>query len=439
MKGLDNLPAKERPAKLWEGLNQWVDGLADVMDLNARFATYRAAIDYNIDPKDAARLALDSSLNLTRRGEMARGLDLIFPFFGAGVESTRKTLRIASNPRAFTKVFGGMIAIGVMESIWNAMQAGDSDDDGQEDHLDQDLGAGLRASRFIIYFGDGPDDYIKVPIDPMLGYFKFVGNKIGDVMAGAIAPSEATTGLVSGFTSLMLPTRIPGTDVQSVGIALTPLIGKPFMENIINRNFFGSPIYKGRTFDSAPRSELGRETTGDFWKGLAKTLNSVTGGSAAVSGGVDFQPEVYRHFIESYFGGPYQLAKQMVGIKEAEGMADIPGIKSFVGTGSEYAPQTKYYENSGTVRQIMNRLSKLTPEQQMAQGAEFYMDTDPRIMDAYKAVEAKLDRINKEQKASMASAKTDDDEKVVLDYYRAQKNDYYSAFNFVYNAVKKGE
>ena len=439
MKGLENLPAKERPAKLWEGLNQWVDGLADVMDLNARFATYRAAIHYNIDPKDAARLALDSSLNLTRRGEMARSLDLIFPFFGAGVESTRKTLRIASNPRALTKVFGGMIAVGVMESIWNAMQAGDSDDDGQEDHLDQDLGAGLRASRFIIYYGDGPDDYIKVPIDPMLGYFKFVGNKIGDVMSGAIAPSEATTGLVSGFTSLMLPTRIPGTDVQSVGIAMTPLVGKPFMENMINRNFFGSPIYKERTFDSAPRSELGRETTGDFWKGLAKTLNSVTGGSAAVSGGMDFQPEVYRHFIESYFGGPYQLAKQMVGIKEAEGMADIPGIKSFVGTGSEYAPQTKYYENSGTVRQIMNRLNKLTPEQQMAQGAEFYMDTDPRIMDAYKAVEANLDRINKQQKASMALAKTDEEEKAVLDYYRDQKNQYYAAFNSVYNAVKKGE
>lgn len=439
MKGLENLPAKERPAKLWEGLNQWVDGLADVMDLNARFATYRAAIHYNIDPKDAARLALDSSLNLTRRGEMARSLDLIFPFFGAGVESTRKTLRIASNPRALTKVFGGMIAVGVMESIWNSMQSGDSDDDGQEDYLDQDLGAGLRASRFIIYYGDGPDDYTKIPIDPMLGYFKFVGNKIGDVMAGAIAPSEATTGLVSGFTSLMLPTRIPGTDVQSVGIAMTPLVGKPFMENIINRNFFGSPIYKQRTFDSAPRSELGRETTGDFWKGLAKTLNSVTGGSAAVSGGMDFQPEVYRHFIESYFGGPYQLAKQMVGIKEAEGMADIPGIKSFVGTGSEYAAQTKYYENSGTVRQIMNRLSKLTPDQQMAQGAEFYMDTDPRIMDAYKAVEANLDRINKQQKASMALAKTDEEEKAVLDYYRDQKNQYHAAFNSVYNTVKKGE
>lgn len=437
MKGLENLPVKERPARLWDALNQWVDGLADVVDLNARFATYRAATDYGIQPADAARLALDSSLNLTRRGEMARGLDLIFPFFGAGVESSRKTLRILKNPRALSKVFGAMIAVGVMESMWNAMQSGDADEDGQEDYLNQDLGAGLRASRFIIYYGDGPDDYVKIPIDPMLGYFKFMGNKIGDVMAGTASASEATTGLVPGFASLMLPTRIPGTDVQSVGVAMTPLVGKPFMETVINRNFFGSPIYKERAFDSAPRSELGRETTGEFWKGLAKTLNSITGGSAAVSGGADFQPEVYRHFIESYFGGPYQLLKQLAGVTEAEGAADIPGIKSFIGTGSEYAPQTKYYENTDVVRQIMNRASKLTPEQQMAQGSDFFMDTDPRIIEAYKAVEANLDRLNKEQKASMALATDDTQRKAVLDYYRAEKGEYYSAFNAVYNAVKK--
>jgi hypothetical protein len=256
-------------------------------------------------------------------------------------------------------------------------------------------------------------------------------------MAGTIAPSEATTGLISGFTSLMLPTRIPGTDVQSVGTALTPLVGKPVMENLINRNFFGSPVYKERTFDSAPRSELGYEGTGEGWKWLAKAMNDITGGSAAVSGKVDFQPEVYRHIIEGYFGGPYQLAKQMAGIKEAEGMADIPGIKSFVGTGGEYAPQSKYFENSAVVRQIVNRMSKLTPEQQMAQGAEFYMDTDPRILDAYRAVDANLDRLNKEQKAVIATAQNDEERKAVLEYFRAQKNEYYSAFNTIYNDVKR--
>jgi hypothetical protein len=294
-------------------------------------------------------------------------------------------------------------------------------------------------NRLVIYYGSRADDYVKVPIDPMLGYFKFVGNKIGDIMAGTVTPSEATAGLIPGFISLMSPLRIPGTDVQSLTTAITPLVGKPFMENIFNENFFGSPIYTESFPGGAPRSELGRASTGEFWKGLARVVNDAFGGSEAVSGGVDFQPEAYRHIIESYFGGPYQLAKQMAGLKEAEGMADVPGVKSFVGTGSEYAPQSKYFDNTSTIRQIMNRLSKLTPEQQRAQGAEFPMDTDPRIIEAFRAVEANLDRINKEQKASLALAKTDADKQLVLNYYRTEKNRFYSAFNSVYNTANRGQ
>jgi hypothetical protein len=438
MQGIENLSPKERAANLLDGLNRWIDGLADIMDMNARFATYRAATGLGIEPTDAARLALDSSLNLTRRGEMARSLDIALPFFGAGVEASRKTARILTNPKALTKVFGSMIVLGVLESLWNAGQSGDDDEDGQENYLDQDR-AGLRMNRLIIYHGSGADDYWKIPIDPMLGYFKFVGNKIGDVMAGTASPSEAATGLVPGFASLMSPLRVPGTDVQSLAVAATPLIGKPFVENSMNQNFFGSPIASEAYPGGAPRSELGRASTGDFWKGLAKVVNEVTDGSEAVSGGADFQPEMYRHIIESYFGGPYQLAKQMVGLKEAEGIADVPGIKSFVGSGSEYAPQSKYFENSATIRQIMGRLSKLTPEQQARQGEKYFEDTDPRVMDAFKAVEANLDRINKEQKASIALAKSDEDKQLVLDYYRKQKNQYYSAFNYTYNATKRGE
>jgi hypothetical protein len=292
-------------------------------------------------------------------------------------------------------------------------------------------------NRLTLYYGSGADDYVKVPIDPMVGYFKFVGNRIGDLMADTITPGDATSGLLTGAIAVMSPLRIPQADLSSAAVAFTPLVGKPIMENVLNQNFFGSPIYQESQFDNAPASELGRATTGEGYKWLARTVNDITGGSEAVRGKIDLQPEIYRQMIEGYLGGPYQLAKQVTGLSEAEGAADIPGVKSFVGSGSEYAPQTQYFENSTIVRQITNRLNKLTPEQQMAQGAEFSMDTDPRIMDAYKAVDTKLTQIRKEEKALLAQATNDEDKQLVLDYYRAQKNDYYSAFNFVYNAVKK--
>jgi len=258
-------------------------------------------------------------------------------------------------------------------------------------------------------------------------------------MAGASTTGEATKGLVPGFFSLMSPMRIPSGDLPSFASAITPLVGKPFVGVGFNQNFFGSPIYTESFPGGAPKSELGRPSTAEPWKEVAKAVNYATGGSEAVSGVVDFQPEVYRYFIESYFGGPYQLAKQMVGLKDAEELADVPGIKSFVGTGAEYAAQTKYFANTETTRQIMNRLSKLTPEQQAAQGERYFVDTDPRVLDAYKAVEANLDRISKDQKETLKEEMSAEDKQMVLDYYRAEKNKYYSAFNAVYNAAKKGE
>lgn len=437
MKGFENLSAKERATVILEGLNKWIDGMADLMDISARFATYRAAVDLGIKPADASRLALDSSLNLTRRGEKARQLDLIFPFFGAGVEAARKTKRIYSS-KGGAKVLGALIVYGALESLWNAAHSGDTDDDGKEDYLNLDS-SGMRLNRLTLYYGEGADDYVKVPIDPMVGYFKFVGNRIGDLMADTVTPGEATSGLLTGAISLMSPVRIPQADLPSAAVAFTPLVGKPIMESLLNQNFFGGPIYQESQFDSAPASELGRPTTGEGWKWLAQTMNEATGGSAAVKGKIDFQPEIYRQLIEGWLGGPYQLAKQVAGLKEAEGAADIPGIKSFVGSGSEYAPQTQYFENSTVIRQIMNRFNKLTPEQQAEQADKYFMDTDMRIVEAYDLVDKELDRLNKEQRELLSVVESDEDKQLVLDHYRAEKNDLYSSFNNIYNDVKRGE
>ena len=438
MQGVENLSVKERGATVLAGLNKWIDGLADLMDMSARFATYRAAVDPSVgmQPADAARLALDSSLNLTRRGEKARDLDLIFPFFGAGVEAARKTKRIYTS-KGGVKLLGALIVYGALESLWNAARSGDDDDDGKEDYLNLDS-SNMRMNRLTLYYGSGADDYVKVPIDPMVGYFKFVGNRIGDLMADTVTPGDATSGLLTGAIAVMSPLRIPQADLSSAAVAFTPLVGKPIMENILNQNFFGSPIYKESQFDNAPGSELGRASTGEGYKWLARTINDVTGGSEAVRGKIDLQPEIYRQMVEGYLGGPYQLAKQVVGLKDAEGATDVPGLKSFLGTGSEYAPQTQYFENSTVIRQIMNRLGKLTPEQRAAQGAEFTMDTDPRIIEAYQIVDKELDRVGKEQTEMLAQPDiTDDDKQLILDHYRAQKNELYSAFNGIYNDVKK--
>ena len=166
----------------------------------------------------------------------------------------------------------------------------------------------------------------------------------------------------------------------------------------------------------------------------------MTGGSAAVSGTLDYNPEEYRHIVESFLGGPYQLGKQLAGIPEAEGAADIPGIKSFIGTGAKYTPQSKYFDNSSKIRQIMGQADNLDPDELADQIHKYGIDTDPIVVRTYKAVESGLQHINKERKSVMEqmdeggySAK---DKQTVEDYYLAQKNQYYNVFNNVYHAAR---
>jgi hypothetical protein len=326
----------------------------------------------------------------------------------------------------------------------NAATSGDNDDDKQKDYLD--IPPGTRMSQVVLFYGSGGDEYVHVPIGQMLGYFKFIGNKIGDVMVGASTTQEATVEtteamqqLAVGLVALVSPARIPSLDIQSGFASVTPLIAKPFMENAINRNFFGTPVYQEHYTGSGPRSELGYATTGEIWKNIAQGLNRVTNGSEAVSGGLDYQPEVYRHIVESYLGGPGQLVKQLAGMDTSEGAAGIPGVSKFVGSSAKYAPRNMYLVNSSVVRQIMERLNKLTPEQQAEQGQRYFLDTDPRIIAAYKDTEAAIDKLSKARKEALSENPPLAEKKRLIDLYLAEQNKYYSAFNYVYRAVKTGQ
>jgi hypothetical protein len=448
LKGLSPEALASKPRQLLDAMLAWVDGLANTVDLIARFATYRAAVDLGISNTDAARLALDSSLNVVRKGEIARTVDFVVPFFGASIESSRKLARMAKNPKTVLKVFGAFVAFGVLESMMNASQSGDEDEDGQLDYLNTDNGAKYRASRIVLFYGDGPNDYIKIPIGTMLGFFKYTGNKIGDIMMGtttapnaSVAMLNAGRELAGSFISLVSPARVAGTESSDVFVALTPLVGKPIIENIANQNFFKSPIYTTSFPEGAPPSELGRDTTAEGWKALARAINSFTGGTEAIRGSVSFQPEVYRHLVDSWLGGPYDIAKQIVGIKDIESMSDMPVVKSFTGFGAEFYPQSRYYQNTDTLRQIMSNLNKMSDEQIEKHKAAYQQELDRRIVEAYIVVERELDNINKARRELLAadSGLTPQEREAVVENARTVKAEYYSAFNRIYNDVKRGK
>ena len=432
---------RDGAAKVGKFFDRW----AEINDLVPRFATYRAAIEEGLTGPEAAALALDSSLNLTRRGEMATLMDNLVPFFSAGVEGSRKVIRIVKNPKTMAQVVGGMMAIGMAESLANASFGGDEDDDGTPDYLD--INTGTRMTRMTVYYGKGGDDYVSIPVGQMLGYFKYIGNKIADtwleVQSGeeaALAIQDASFELIGGLLSLLSPARVQGGDLQSTLVSLTPLWGKPIADLAINQNFFGTPIYQQEREDTGPAAELGRATTGETWKSIARGLNEITGGSPATGGYLNFQPEVYRYILETYLGGWARLAEQTLDFAEEPTAKNIPIVQGFLGKGFDYAPQNKYNKNTEVLSKIVTRIDKLSDAQLQREMERNPVALDPRVIEAYEETDRALQRLYRQRREDLRTEGLDgNDKRALTEYYRIEMNKWQSAFNYVYDAVEEGQ
>jgi hypothetical protein len=432
--------AREGASKVGKFFDHW----AEINDLVPRLATYRAAVEEGLSGPEAASLALDSSLNLTRRGEMSTLMDNLFPFFSASVEGSRKIVRIVKNPKTVGQVVGGMMLIGMAESLANASLGGDEDDDGTPDYLD--VNRGKRMTHLVLYYGQGGDDYVTIPIGQMLGYFKYLGSKLTDVWLGVQSGEEAgaaiqaaSADLVSGLVGLLSPARVQGVDIERTLVSLTPLWGKPIADLAINQNYFGTPIYQPEREDTGPAAELGRATTGEFWKSLARGINELTGGSPATGGYVNFQPEVYRYILQTYLGGAARLFNQVKEFTEEPTGGKVPIVQGFLGKGFDYVPQNKYQQNTKELEKIVSRIDKLSDTQLQKEVERNPVTLDPRVISAYEDTERALQKLYKQRREDLRTeGLTENDKKALTEYYRIEMNKWQSAFNYVYDAVEEG-
>lgn len=433
--------AREGAAKVGRFLDNW----AEINDLVPRFATFRAAVKAGLSDADAASLALDSSLNLTRRGEWSNVTDNLFPFFSASVEGSRKVARIVKNPKTMAQVVGGMIAIGVMESLANNAIGGDEDDDRTPDYLD--VNASKRMTNLVLYYGDKGDDYVTIPIGHMLGYFKYIGSKLGDVWVGVQSGEEAAAAIESagldvatGLFALLSPARVQGGDLERTLVSLTPLWGRPIADLAINQNYFGSVIYQPEREDTGPAAELGRATTGEIWKTIARGINEMTGGSAAQGGYVNFQPEVYKYILKTYLGGWGRLTEQTFNFAEEPEVKNVPVIQGFMGKGFDYVPQNKYRANTEKLSKIIARVDNMSDAQFAREMKNNPVALDPRIIEAYQETDRALQRMYKQRREDQRVLKeqgaSDNDKRALLEYYRIEMNKLWSAFNYTYDKVK---
>lgn len=427
-------------------VGKFLDNASQAVDIMPRFALYRAALEQGLSSQDAAGLALSSSLDLTRRGEWSSMVDGFYFFFNPRVQNVIKQANMLKSPNG-RKAMAAFGAMGMLLSLWNqVVMGGDDDDDGKSNY--ESVPPMIKYSSIVMFYGDGAEDYIYLPVGFVTALPTFVGQKLGDLAYGFASPEETTASITDhlfevakGAAATLLPVTVHSEDAGDVIASITPSLISPFIELARNKNFFGGTIYNEDSFDEgAVKSQMGRPSTGEGYKKLAEFVNWMTLGDENFKGGIDEQPEKARHLIQFMTGGPYTVAKDLyaLGEKIVYGedveVKDIPALRPYVGKSADYNAGSDYREN--TVRmQTVEKLKKdglLTPEYR----AEYPTETNSRVLDSYKATTSELKKIGKERKAALKNV--DDGARIreINDRFDEKRKSVYTKFNKIYNQVE---
>ena len=430
------------------GLQMVGDFMTRVMDLMNtvfRFATYRAALEAKVSPADAARLARQATVDLTRKGEWTGMLDDLYFFANPAVQSTIKQGQLLKS-RNGRRAMAAFVTFGALTAMWNAMMGGGDDDDDGISNYDQ-LNDIEKMTNLVIYFGPKKDDYVKVPFGFLVAFPAFTGQKLAEVAMGTTKPESAAVSLMEtafqigkGALQTFSPVKVSASEAADIPSSLTPSILQPLLGLLRNKDYWGKNIYNVPSqYDEKAKSSMGRETTGAGYKWFAKFMNDMSGGAGNVNGWFDFQPEGYRYWVNTLGGGPVRTLRNVANLanKDDADVRDIPVIKGWLGSGGEYDAQNSYYENTSKLAAISKAEEDDSEEDWATKERKFPVQTDANIIDAYKDAEKYLRQYYKDLDDALDGVTDAAERRKILDEMKSDKDEIYSEFNGTYNDTKR--
>lgn len=427
-----------------EAVGDLITHIYEFVNNFARFGVYRAAVERNISPVDAARIARNSTVDLTRKGESSNILDAFYFFSNPTIQSGIKQAQMLKSKRA--KVYlGAMVTVGALLSISNHLISGDDDDDGisNYDALDETK----KMTNLVIYYGGGANDYLIFPMGFLVSFPVYAGQKMADLAYDVAKPEgvgAAMMGnlmdLAKGFAQSYSPIRVATGEPGDIPSSLTPSVLKPLVDVTRNKDYFGGTIYDDPYREGQSRASMGRPTTGEGYKLLAQTLNDATGGAGKVKGWADANPETYRYFVNSFLGGPARTAKDFVNMADAtaDGEMDarkVPVLRAYLGSGGEYAAQNDFYDRSPRMDQVRAVERDGDEDTWAALEKKYPTETDPDVIAAYEDAKSRLSDFY-EARADATEGVSAGERRKIVKEMKPEKDEIYADFNRVYNEVK---
>ena len=277
------------------------------LENTTRLSAYVNLKRSGVDARKAAQVARNLTVNFTKKGEFGPIFNAYKLFFNAGIQGSARLMASAKNPKA-RRLMYGVIASGLIESIWNNLY---SDDDEETGLSSYDLIPDHVKERNLVFMWPGSGKkYITIPLPYGFNTLAVGGRELGELGFQKKTQGDAAANIALSALNAFNPVSgvlnplDPDVSIEKAAtLAVTPSQIAPFVESAVNIDGLGRPVGPQRyPNDTTPDSHYQTQKA-PISSAVTTRLNDLTGGSAVRDGAVDLSPHALSHWIESYAGG----------------------------------------------------------------------------------------------------------------------------------------
>lgn len=337
-------------AEAWAGA---MERLNAPLENNVRFSAYKEAMAQGMGKEKAGQIAREISTNFAKKGDFGPVVNSLFMFYNAGVQGARVTLSAAlQNKAAATKLIGGPIAAGMFMDMMNRSLMGEEYENVEE---------WVKKRNILIPLGQG-NGFVVIPMPLGFNAFYDLGRRSSKTANEADYNWDDTLfDTISTFDEAFMPVGGGGNWWNRV----TPTILDPLMDvSVTGKNFMGSEIVPQSFNDTKPMWQTHWASTSGMYKGAAKLMSDLTGGTDHSGGWIDISPNEIEYLMTQYTSGVGRMFSQMAGVgetvlgmnPETDGLPeirDVPIARSFYHSVGEKTKRRAFYETRDDVMTSM--------------------------------------------------------------------------------------
>ena len=293
------------PGKAWRGLLNGVEFMNRCAEDTTRFAVYMTSRQVGRSVAESVWNAKEITVNFNKKGSGALGaryMNFLYVFFNAAMQALGNAGRLIKNhPVKSTIAMVAFMSSGFLLPVLAQAMCG-LFGGAPDDYFK--LPEWVRRNNLVFYV-PFTNKFITIPIAHELRPFYGIGELAYSTLMGEEDAEDAILKGLEGFTGI-LPVDWTGNG-GNVWVSLTPTIAQPITQAAANVDYFGKPIYKQTAFNTEdPEWEKAYRSTHPAFVEASKWLYEATANTneaGRLVGGIDINPAISQHLIESYTGG----------------------------------------------------------------------------------------------------------------------------------------